>query len=340
MAQFEARGAHATFFITGNNIGKGAIDENWREVIEKMDANGHQIASHTWSHKNLDEATSEERYDEMVKNEMALRNILGKYPTYMRPPYSACIEQPCMDDMEKLGYVITSFDLDTDDYNNLTPEKIRKSKDIFEASIDAAGPDGKRLAIGHDIHELTAMNLTGFMLETLYDAGFTAVTVGECMNDPVENWYRDSAAGTRPSATPSSSIPVPTPTGPTSLDGQCGAANGGQSCIGFMGSDGISECCSPAGWCGLSADHCGTGCNLLFGKCGTQPSVAATPTLSVSQTSAAPAPTASLPASTDGDCGATAGKTCIGFTLDGVKAECCSQYGCKFINPTRMQDTH
>jgi hypothetical protein len=46
MKMFEERGAHATFFITGNNIGKGAIDENWAGVIKKMYDNGHQVASH------------------------------------------------------------------------------------------------------------------------------------------------------------------------------------------------------------------------------------------------------------------------------------------------------
>jgi hypothetical protein len=326
MAQFEARNAHATFFVTGNNIGKGAIDENWRDVISKMYANGHQIASHTWSHQNLDQITSEQRFDQMVKNEMALRNIIGKYPTYMRPPYSACDTAACQADLKTLGYVVTSFDLDTDDYNQLTKEKIQTAKNNFKNGIDLAGPNGDALSISHDIHDLSANNLTGYMLDYVYNAGWTAVTVGECMNDPVENWYRDSAAGPRPSATPSSSAPVPTPTGPTSLDGKCGTASG-SSCIGFVGPDGLSECCSPAGWCGRSVDYCGTGCNPLFGKCGTQPSISAPASASVSKTSAAPMPTVSLTTSTTGECGLASGFTCKGFTLDGAKAECCSEYG-------------
>jgi hypothetical protein len=326
MAQFEARNAHATFFITGNNIGKGAIDENWRDVISKMYANGHQIASHTWSHQNLDQITSEQRFDQMVKNEMALRNIIGKYPTYMRPPYSACDTAACQADLKTLGYVVTSFDLDTDDYNQLTKEKIQTAKNNFKNGIDLAGPNGDALSISHDIHDLSANNLTGYMLDYVYNAGWTAVTVGECMNDPVENWYRDSAAGPRPSATPFSSAPVPTPTGPTSLDGQCGTASG-SSCIGFVGPDGLSECCSPAGWCGRSVDYCGTGCNPLFGKCGTQPSISAPASASVSKTSAAPMPTVSLTISITGECGLASSFTCKGFTLDGAKAECCSEYG-------------
>jgi peptidoglycan/xylan/chitin deacetylase (PgdA/CDA1 family) len=44
----------------------------------------------------------------MWKNEMALRNILGFFPTYMRPPYSAC-SAGCEEDMKELGYHITYF---------------------------------------------------------------------------------------------------------------------------------------------------------------------------------------------------------------------------------------
>jgi hypothetical protein len=219
MAQFEARGAKAAFFVTGNNIGKGSIDENWADMISKMYANGYQIASHTWSHQNLDLITHEQRIDEMVKNEMAIRNIIGKYPTYMRPPYSASESAACQADMASLGYVVTSFDLNTDDYNQLTMEKFQVAKDNFRNGIDAAGADGDRLAIAHDIHELTALNLTGCMLDYVYSNGWTSVTVGECMNEPLKNWYRGSTPGMKPSATPSSSVPVPTLTGPTSLDG-------------------------------------------------------------------------------------------------------------------------
>jgi peptidoglycan/xylan/chitin deacetylase (PgdA/CDA1 family) len=75
-----------------------------------MYADGHQVCSHTWSHANLDTLTSYERKNEMWKNEMALRNILGVIPTYMRPPYSACTASTgCEADMAALGYHITYF---------------------------------------------------------------------------------------------------------------------------------------------------------------------------------------------------------------------------------------
>jgi peptidoglycan/xylan/chitin deacetylase (PgdA/CDA1 family) len=84
-------------------------------VIKRMVASGHQVASHTFSHQDLSAITQEQRYDQMVKNEMALSNILGKFPTYMRPPYSSCTAASgCQKDLADLGYVVSYFDLDTD----------------------------------------------------------------------------------------------------------------------------------------------------------------------------------------------------------------------------------
>ena len=75
------------------NIGKGEIDNStleWPGLIKRMYNEGHQIASHTWSHADLCAITSAQRKDEMWKLEMAVRNIVGVVPTYMRPPYSSC----------------------------------------------------------------------------------------------------------------------------------------------------------------------------------------------------------------------------------------------------------
>lgn len=115
---FNTAGFKATFFITGKNIGKGAIDDTsllWPGMIKEMIKGGHQVASHTWSHQDLSAITKEQRYEQMVKNEMAIANVIGKFPTYMRPPYSSCSEESgCTQDMVDLGYVVSYFDLDTD----------------------------------------------------------------------------------------------------------------------------------------------------------------------------------------------------------------------------------
>lgn len=192
----------------------------------------------------------------MVKNEMAFANILGKFPTYMRPPYSSCTAASgCQDDLKELGYVVSYFNLDTDDYNNVTPDLIQNAKDRYFNAINPSNPTSDEfLAIAHDIHQQTALNLTGYMLDLLDKKGYKGVTMGECLGEPESNWYRAgtdrvATSSAVPSSTrtatasASSSAPTSKPTGPTSTDGSCGGTKG-YSCIGFAN----GECCSQYGW--------------------------------------------------------------------------------------------
>ncbi|GJC99783.1 chitin deacetylase [Colletotrichum higginsianum] len=186
--------AKATFMITGNNNAKGEIDDAafpWVSTIKyaifvalplpswlilddrRMYADGHQIASHTWSHADLCKITSAQRRDEMYKLEMC----------------------GCEDDMKALGYSIIYFDLDTADYLHDSPTEIQQSKDIVDQSISAKpATTDNFLVIGHDIHQQTVYNLTEYMLQKFQ--GKKMVTVGECLGDPRANWYRADARTT------------------------------------------------------------------------------------------------------------------------------------------------
>ena len=63
--------------------------------------------------------------------------------------------------------------------------------DTFSGALAASDlSQASHIVLSHDIHEQTAHVLVDFMLETLADYGYRAVTVGECLGDPSENWYR------------------------------------------------------------------------------------------------------------------------------------------------------
>lgn len=144
----------------------------------------------------------------MYRLETALVTLVGKFPTYMRPPYSSCTAE-CQATMGALGYHIIYFDLDTDDYDNLGD--IQPSKDRVSAAI--AGGSPSFLSIAHDIHQITTTNLVPFMVTSLRNANYrcrllsilpchsfflyvannnliAVVTLGECLGDPRANWYR------------------------------------------------------------------------------------------------------------------------------------------------------
>lgn len=61
------------------------------------------------------------------------------------------------------------------------------------------------LTLNHDIRLQTAYNLTDFMLDYIVKNNLPkSITVGDCLNDPPENWYRD-AGGIPPNTTTSGS---------------------------------------------------------------------------------------------------------------------------------------
>ncbi|KAJ4382155.1 hypothetical protein N0V86_002484 [Didymella sp. IMI 355093] len=320
---FKTYNAKATFFITGNNINKGEIDTTpeFSSVIKRMDSEGHHIASHTWTHLDLSAVSSIDRKQQMWKNEMALRNIIGKIPTYMRPPYSSCTaESGCEKDMADLGYHVTYFDVDTDDYNQDDVNKIQNSKNYFKGNITANGASpatSEWLSIGHDIHYQTVYNLTDYMLSTLTGLGYKAVTVGECLGDPSANWYRSaSGAGSPPATgTKTSTGAASTATKKVSTDGMCGSA-AGSTCLGST----FGNCCSQYNYCGSTNDHCGTGCNSAFGNCGGNGAV--TSATKAATSAAKPTATSTNKVSTDGTCAGTGKQTCQGSTF----GNCCSQY--------------
>lgn len=191
MQKYKAR---ATFFITGRNLGKGAINDPgfpWRRLIERMHRDGHQIASHTWTHQRLTELSEAKLRNQVAYNEIALADILGFFPTYLRPPYSASSDQ--VDALlGELGYHVTYFNLDTEGYLHDSPTAIQESKNIWDDAVQGKDPAStKWLDIEHDTNYQSVYNLTEYMLKSLFRNGFKSVTVAECLGDvDSDNWYR------------------------------------------------------------------------------------------------------------------------------------------------------
>jgi len=271
---------------------------------------------------------------------MAFRNILGYFPTYMRPPYSEC-NDTCSEILGNLGYHVTYFDLDTAGYINSSPTLIVNSKIIWDNAISNSNNNTDSiLEIEHDIQYQTVYNLTDYILASMYKHGYKSVALGDCLGDPAENWYRyDTAHG-----------PVPPTSQSVSADGTCSAT------ITCLGSN-FGNCCSQYGYCGSTADYCGTDCQPASGTCEVPLSnsstlsstssskltkmsslTKSTPTTKVSLTKSPSSTKVSLTKSstskstplpsptvqgisTDGSCGKLI--TCRGSTF----GNCCSSYG-------------
>lgn len=240
----------ATFFIAGNNRGKGRIDDEsgpWPAVMRRMRNAGHQLASHTWTHRNLNDVSMEVQKTEMVYNEMAFRNLFGIIPTYMRPPFLECsVKSGCIETMEKLGYHIISTNLDTKDYENDDATLIQNSKNRFSSMQSPDESTHDYIVLSHDVHYQTVVNLTKYIVELSRGRGYTFVTVGECLGDAPENWYRwapskrsqESHLGVRPGNSTNGD-----PTLHPSKDQKCGSRRRA-TCKGSN----FGKCCSYYGY--------------------------------------------------------------------------------------------
>ena len=74
------RGAHATFFLIGEQIAGN------EDLVRRMKDEGHQVGNHSFTHARLD-AADETALGEIRKTDEALRAILGEGDYWLRPPW-------------------------------------------------------------------------------------------------------------------------------------------------------------------------------------------------------------------------------------------------------------
>ncbi|KAF9126640.1 Carbohydrate esterase 4 protein [Mortierella sp. GBA39] len=123
-----------TFFMNGDNWNCIYRPESQRLLKRAFNAQ-HQIASHPWSHRDLETLSEREIRQEMFKIEDAFRDILGVVPKYMRPPYGEHSER-VRKIMESMGYVMVLWDVDQITSSSSSSDKIMEDSSSLTQSGD------------------------------------------------------------------------------------------------------------------------------------------------------------------------------------------------------------
>lgn len=185
----EREDVRATFFVCGSNMAEDQLTGYGHpQLLHRMITSGHQIGTHTWAHPHIDQLSWSEASRQMYLNEQALVGILGLLPTYFRPPYLEWSEET-LNVMAELGYHVVTLDVDTRDWAG----DYDAAKQNFLAGL-GWGSDSK-LVLAHDIHERTVYEFAEWMIDTAKERKYKLVTVGECLGDSVDNWYRSPYTG-------------------------------------------------------------------------------------------------------------------------------------------------
>ncbi|KAL2208538.1 polysaccharide deacetylase family protein [Sarocladium strictum] len=171
-------GMKGTFFVNGQNweyLG------NHKATLQRMLSSNHQIGSHTYSHPHLPELNREGIKAEMIDLENLMVDLIGRYPTYMRPPYFE-FNNEVLSVAKGLKYRVIITDLDTNDWKNDPAASLRD----FKTGLDQK----KTIVLAHDVHASTVNTLLPNMIAELKRRGMKSVTVGECLGEHPNNWYR------------------------------------------------------------------------------------------------------------------------------------------------------
>ena len=190
----------ATFFVLGEMVAEHP------EILARAAREGHEIASHSWSHPNFAKMSQESIRSQLQRTDDEIKSATGKRPTLFRPPYGSITERQKRWIHDEFGYDIILWDVDPLDWKRPGPAVVRNRilKETRPGSI----------VLSHDIHPGTieAMPSTFDELEA---KGFKFVTVSELlgMATPVTPHPKAEPAEKTPAKAAPSAVPTSSPGG-------------------------------------------------------------------------------------------------------------------------------
>jgi peptidoglycan/xylan/chitin deacetylase (PgdA/CDA1 family) len=158
---------HATFFM----LGKNHIAER-PEGVKRIDAEGHELANHTWSHQILTDIGPAAAKRELSRVQDSVQKITGKKPKLMRPPQGKT-DQDVSRVSKELGLAQVLWSVTAKDYQTNDSDLITKRV------LDQTERDGVILL--HDIYKGTVPAVPGILKE-LKKRGYTVVTVSQLLS--------------------------------------------------------------------------------------------------------------------------------------------------------------
>jgi peptidoglycan/xylan/chitin deacetylase (PgdA/CDA1 family) len=147
-----------------------------------MAREGHEIASHTYSHARLTDLGTDEVLAEIEGGQAAIRKVTRKWPKMMRPPYGA-YDEHVQSVAQYAGLPLMLWSASTRDW------ELRRADAIVRKTLKLARRDG--IVLMHDIVPGTVAAMPR-ILKALKKRGYTVVTVTEArrgkLPGPGETW--------------------------------------------------------------------------------------------------------------------------------------------------------
>lgn len=156
----------ATMFVTGMHV------ERHPELVAQMVADGHEIASHGYSHKFLAKEPPQVRSEEIARTEAVITSIAPK-PVLFRPP-GGSYNDAITAELKSRGYTTVLWSVDPRDWS------VPPVGEVVNAVMKGVKPGS--IIIMHDgQYPLPTAQATGIIIDRLRADGYTIVTVSELL---------------------------------------------------------------------------------------------------------------------------------------------------------------
>ena len=154
-------GAKATFFLIGSKVSSQA------NVVRNIQARGHQLGNHSWSHPELPKLPDDQIAGEIDRTNDAIKQATGVTPAILRPPYGA-VNGAVLEQLRLRGMSSILWSVDTRDWAD------RNSDIVCSRAVAGARPGA--IILMHDIHQ-TSVGAVPCILSALKQQGYSFVTV-------------------------------------------------------------------------------------------------------------------------------------------------------------------
>ena len=160
--ELAARDVKATFFVSGYRAA------NYPETLKRMVSEGHQLASHTQNHENLNTLSAAKIADEISRTQDYITAAGGDNPAYIRPPYGNANKTV----RAQAPSPLINWSVDPEDWKYHNADTV--CRNILAGSYDGA------IILVHDIYQ-TSVNGALAAIDKLLEQGYEFVTVRDLL---------------------------------------------------------------------------------------------------------------------------------------------------------------
>lgn len=158
----------ATFFLIGSKV------QNFPSMVKRMEAEGHQVGSHTWDHADITTLSGLELKQQLERTDEAIKEVTGHSPSVFRPPLGHHDESH----NEQVPYPVILWDTHSHD------GRLKDSQKIIDAIMDTVHPGS--IVLMHDTRNTTVQAVPE-LVSQLKAQGYTLVTIDQLFASELTN---------------------------------------------------------------------------------------------------------------------------------------------------------